>query len=138
MLKAGNCNGFYYIFDPLRRDSNGVPTPNDVWVLMKFRTLSQIENYIQYVHLVSQNKVHMWVQIQFIEPQINETAIHTISQAHYSRHERYASILGTPEHERRKKRMKSHPAVTVGTPEYEKHKEKVNHKNTNIELILIH
>ena len=117
-------------------------------VLMKFRTLSQIENYIQYVYLISQNNVHLWFQIQFIEPQINETAIHTIPQAHCSRHERYASILGTPLHERRKqqmknrqanivgmpkhehrkKRTKSHPAVTLGTPEYEKHKEKVNHK----------
>ena len=34
----------------------------------------------------------------------------------------------TPKHERRKKRMKSHPPVTVGTPDYEKHKEKVNLK----------
>ena len=88
--------GFYYIFDPHSRDSNGVPAPNGVSVLMKFRTLSQIENYIQYVYLVSQNKIHLWFQIQFIEPQINETAIHTISQAHFSHHERYASILGTP------------------------------------------
>ena len=99
-------------------------------------------------HLISQNKVPLWFQIQFLEPQISETAIHTISQAHFSRRERYASILGTPDHkrrkqkmknrqasifgtpkhERRKKRMKSHPAVTVGTPEYEKHKEKVNLK----------
>ena len=91
--------GFYYLFDPHSRESNGVPAPNGVSVLMKFRTLSQIENYIQYVYLVSQNKVHLWFQIQI---QINETAIHTIFQAHSSRHERYASILGTPQHGRRK------------------------------------
>ena len=36
--------------------------------------------------------------------------------------------MNTPEHECRKKRMKSNPAVTVGTPEYEKHKEKVKLK----------
>ena len=79
--------GFYYIFYPHSRDSNGVPAPNSVSVLMEFRTLSHIGNYIQYVHLVSQNKVHLWTQIQFIEPQIKETAIHTISQAHFARRE---------------------------------------------------
>ena len=57
---------FYYIFDPHSRDSNGVPAPNVVSVLMKFRTLSLIKNFIQYGHLVSQNKVHLWFQIQFI------------------------------------------------------------------------
>ena len=91
--------GFYYISDSHSRDSNGVPTPNGVSVLMKFRTLSQIENYIHYINLVSQNIEHIWFQIQFIEPQIHETAVNSIFQTHFSRREIYASIVGTPEHD---------------------------------------
>ena len=94
--------------------------------------------------------MNTWFQIQFIEPQIHETAVNSIFQTRFSRRERYASIVGTPEHDHhkqqmkmknrqmniidtpdhecRKKRMKSNPAVTVGTPEYEKHKEKVKLK----------
>ena len=98
---------FYYICDSHSRDSNGLPTPDGLSILMKFCSISLVEIYIYHVYLFTRNQEHVWFQLQFIETQINELAINTSFQTHFSYQnnapENYTRIFGPPEHARRKK-----------------------------------
>ena len=77
-------SGFYYVIDSHSRNSQGEISVNGVSILMKFRSLLQVENYIQHVYLVCQNYEHLWFQIQLIEPEISKSIVNMISQLYYS------------------------------------------------------
>ena len=92
--------GFYYICDSHSRYSNGLPAPDGLSILMKFRSISQVEKYIRHVYLFTRNQEHVWFQLQFIETQINELAINSTFQTYFSyqnnARENYTRIFGTP------------------------------------------
>ena len=65
-------SGFYYVFDSHSRDERGIPSAHGFSIVMKFRSLSQIEKYIKYIYLQSQNHTRLWFQLQLIQIEIRK------------------------------------------------------------------
>ena len=86
--------------------------------------------------MFTRNQEHVWFQLQFIETQINELAINTIFQTHFSyqnnARENYTRIFGTPEHARRKKQMRNRQSNIVGTPEHERRKKQMKERQAKL------
>ena len=59
-----------YVFDSHSRDENGFASPTGASVLLKFRTLADIEEYIRHVYLENNNNPQSYFQIQYFDIEI--------------------------------------------------------------------
>ena len=64
MLKIEN--KFVYLFDSHSRDAEGIPCENGKSVVLKFKGMSEVKNYLAHVHLTSRNINKIWFQLQCI------------------------------------------------------------------------
>ena len=60
----------YYLFDSHSRDRRGFAFSNGTSVLLKFSCLQQVENCIEVIHLEYQGRERQYVQLQFLEKEV--------------------------------------------------------------------
>ena len=67
-------SNYYYVFDSHSRSSNnGEPCDNGYSVLMKFKNLNELTNYVKYIYLVKREKESVPLQMQFYNCELNES-----------------------------------------------------------------
>ena len=59
--------GAVYVFDSHSRDRNGFASPSGTSILMKFRSLVDVEGYIRQVYLINNNNEELYYQIQYFD-----------------------------------------------------------------------
>ena len=65
-VTAMSLQKFFYVFDLHSRDKKELNIPNGPSVLLKFRYIFEIENYLQVAYLEFRFKQQMYFQAQFI------------------------------------------------------------------------
>ena len=60
-------NKFVYLFDSHRRDGKGIPSNEGKSVVLKFKNISEIKNYLKHIHLTLHDVTKLWFQLQFFK-----------------------------------------------------------------------
>ena len=94
-----------FLCDSHSRNNEGFITADGTSVLLKFKTLDDVENYIKEVYMLSQNFQVLTYQIQYINIEVKTTDISLImnsvkkSKKRAQKREYRATVFGTAEHE---------------------------------------
>ena len=131
-----------FLCDSHSRNNEGFITADGTSVLLKFKTLDDVENYIKEVYMLSQNFQVLTYQIQYINIEVKTTDISLImnsvkkSKKRAQKREYRATVFGTAEHEnikaeQREKKRKCR-ATIFGTTEHENIKAKQREKYASI------
>ena len=125
----------FYLFDAHSRDKDGLITPDGTSILLKFKSLHEIQNYLVEAYLVKQDIQFLHFQIQFVQIEIDAvstTQILNIFNKFKSKMCRdrdsiqRQQMLDSPQHEKTKDRKRKwaslHRQQIFGSPEHEKTK----------------
>ena len=94
-----------FLCDSHSRSEEGFITADGTSVLLKFKTLNEVQNYIKEVYMLSQNLQVLTYQIQYINIEVGNTDVSLImnsvkkSKKRAQKREYRATVFGTPEHE---------------------------------------
>ena len=53
---------FIYLFDSHSRDMDGIPSEEGKSVVLKFKDIAKVKDYLVHVHLRLRNKTKIWLQ----------------------------------------------------------------------------
>ena len=145
----------FFLFDSHSRSTEGFTVSDGYSVLMKFKSLDDVQNYIREAYLYRQQINSVYYQIQYVD--IDTAALdvtqtlktirnlkersrkrkNTDTVEHSKRKEQkkkyaktqHSKIVGTPEHQLRKEQMRKDYSKIIGTPEHEKRKENMRKRD---------
>ena len=128
----------YFLCDSHSRNEEGLITPDGTSILLKFKALNDVQNYIEEVYMLRQNIQVLTYQMQYINIETECTDIPLITSSvkkikHRAQNRGYsARILGTPQHEKIKAQKRANYASIFGTPQHEKIKAQKRDKCASI------
>lgn len=79
-----------FIFDSHSRRSDGFFTANGYSVLLKFRKIADVENYVKEIYLCHQNKISIYYQIQPVKVDLSKLQSAKISTCARKKREKYS------------------------------------------------
>ena len=128
-----------FLCDSHSRNKEGFITSDGASVLLKFKTLDDVQNYIKEVYMLSQNFQVLTYQVQFINIEVKTTEISLImnsvkkSKKRAQKREYRATIFGTAEHENIKAQQREKKreccATIFGTTKHETIKAQQRERN---------
>ena len=131
-----------FLCDSHSRSKEGFITADGTSVLLKFKTLNEVQNYIKEVYMLSQNLQVLTYQIQYINIEVGNTDVSLImnsarkSKKRAQKREYRATVFGTPEHEnikaQQRERKREKYTNLFGTSEHENIKVQRREKYANI------
>ena len=131
-----------FLCDSHSRNNEGFITADGTSVLLKFKTLDDVENYIKEVYMLSQNFQVLTYQIQYINIEVKTTDISLImnsvkkSKKRAQKREYRATVFGTAEHENikaeQREKKRECRATIFGTTEHENIKAQQREKYARI------
>ena len=119
-----------FLCDSHSRNKEGLITADGASVLLKFKTLDDVQNYIKEVYMLSQNFQVLTYQMQFINIEVKTTTdisliVNSVkkSKKRAQKREYRATIFGTAEHEtikaQQRERNREYRATIFATAEHE-------------------
>ena len=127
-----------FLCDSHSRNREGFLTPDGTSILLKFKSLNDVQRYITNVYLAHQNMQITFYQLQYIKIATENIDIplmlNSVKRSRDSKRKKtwYANILGTPEHDTIKAKMQARHANILGTPEHDTTKAKMQARHANI------
>ena len=131
-----------FLCDSHSRNKEGIITADGASVLLKFKTMDDVQNYIKEVYMLSQNFQVLTYQMQYINIEVKTTDISVImnsvkkSKKRAQKREYRATIFGTTEHEnikaQQRERNIEYRATIFGTAEHESIKAQQREKYATI------
>ena len=128
-----------FLCDSHSRNKEGIITADGASVLLKFKTMDDVQNYIKEVYMLSQNFQVLTYQMQYINIEVKTTDISVImnsikkSKKRAQKREYRATIFGTTEHEnikaQQRERNIEYRATIFGTAEHESIKAQQRERN---------
>ena len=120
----------YYLFDPHSRSKiNGEPIENGFSVLLKFKNMSELTNYIRYIYLLKRERESCYIQMQFF----NCVAIDSdIGLFRKSLKCKQANARRKKYYETKKDELKRKYRDLIGSPEHIKLKEAMHEQYENV------
>ena len=67
MFMIKKCSSFFYLFDSHSRGAQGLQCNSGTSIVLKFRNVNEIKNYLQHIHLTVFQKTKLWFQLQFFK-----------------------------------------------------------------------
>ena len=149
----------FFLCDSHSRSKNGYIVPDGTSILLKFKSLCDVQNYIVEVYLVRQNIQSTLCQLQYIYVHMeteNDTSIilncvnknrgkqrkkkQRVNMLGTEQHKKikaqkrkaYENLVGTEEHEKIKARMRERHENLLGTEKHEKMKARMRERRENL------
>ena len=97
----------FFLFDSHSRASNGCISPNGTSVLLKFKSLKDVQNYIIQTYLIDQGLQSLQYELQFVKVEIEHTSVSVIHKAirNKTSREYHRQVYDTPRHKEIKKQQ---------------------------------
>ena len=120
----------FFLFDSHSRASNGSISPNGTSILLKFKSLKDVRNYIIQTYLTDQGLQSLQYELQFVKVEIEQTSVSVIHKAirNETSREYHRKVYDTPRHneikKRKRERMSQLSQNVFGTPQHGERKKR--------------
>ena len=120
----------FFLFDSHSRASNGSISPNGTSILLKFKSLKDVRNYIIQTYLTDQGLQSLQYELQFVKVEIEHTSLSVIHKSirNETSREYHRKVYDTPRHNEIKKRkcerMSQLSQNVFGTPQHDERKKR--------------
>ena len=126
----------FFLCDSHSRDEKGYITSNGTSVLLKFKSLHDVQNYITEVYLVQQNTQSTFCQIQYVHVETQSDISLILNSFNKNKEKQrkrkcHADTLGSDKHEKLKAQMRERRENLFETDEHEKVKAKMRERLAN-------